>query len=92
MDTEYRVKVEVANSDDIIKFATSVLKLDSFKKLTDNEKLKILVSYPLRLNFKQIFKVFLGTYKNLLCQMLYWICNIYTDIYIHISFVESPLF
>ena len=24
--------------------------------------------------------------------MLYWICNIYTDIYIHISFVESPLF
>nr|DAP89408.1 MAG TPA: hypothetical protein [Caudoviricetes sp.] len=55
MDTEYRVKVEVANSDDIIEFATSVLKLDSFKKLTDNEKLKILVSYPLRLKFKQIF-------------------------------------
>lgn len=55
MDTEYRLKVEVANSDDIIEFATSVSKLDSFKKLPDNEKLKILVSYPLRLNFKQIF-------------------------------------
>lgn len=55
MDTKYRVKVEVANSDDIIEFATSVLKLDSFKKLADNEKLKILVSYPLRLKFKQIF-------------------------------------
>lgn len=55
MDTKYRIKVEVANSNDIIEFETSVLKLDSFKKLTDNEKLKILVSYPLRLNFKQIF-------------------------------------
>jgi hypothetical protein len=55
MDTEYRVKVEVANSDDIIEFATSVSKLDSFKKLPDNEKLKILVNYPFRLRFKQIF-------------------------------------
>lgn len=55
MDTEYRVKVEVANSDDINEFATSVSKLDSFKKLPDNEKLKILVNYPFRLRFKQIF-------------------------------------
>lgn len=58
MDIKYRIKVEVANSDDINEFATSVSKLDSFKKLPDNEKLKILVSYPLRLNFKQIFKSF----------------------------------
>ena len=55
MDTEYRVKVEVANSNDINEFATSISKLDSFKKLPDNEKLKILVSYPFRLRFKQIF-------------------------------------
>lgn len=55
MDTEYRVKVEVVNSNDINEFATSISKLDSFKKLSDNEKLKILVSYPLRLKFKQIF-------------------------------------
>jgi len=57
MDTEYRVKVEVANSDDINEFATSVSKLESFKKLTNTEKLKILVSYPFRLRFVHRNKV-----------------------------------
>lgn len=57
MDIKYRIKVEVVNSDDINEFATSVSKLDSFKKLPDTEKLKILVSYPFRLRFVHRNKV-----------------------------------
>ena len=55
MDIEYRLKVEVVNSDDINEFATSVSKLDSFKKLPDNEKLKILVNKLNIIRDKQIF-------------------------------------
>jgi len=57
MDIKYRIKVEVANSDDINEFATSVSKLESLKKLTNTEKLKILVSYPFRLRFVHRNKV-----------------------------------
>lgn len=57
MDIKYRIKVEVANSDDINEFATSVSKLESLKKLTNTEKLKILVSYPFRLRFVHRTKV-----------------------------------
>ena len=57
MDIKYRIKVEVANSDDINEFATSVSKLESFKKLTNTKKLKILVGYPFRLRFVHRNKV-----------------------------------
>lgn len=57
MGNDYHVKVEVANSEDINEFATSVSKLESFKKLTNTEKLKILVSYPFRLRFVHRNKV-----------------------------------
>jgi len=52
MDNDYRVEAEVTNFEDINEFVTSVSKLESFKKLTDDEKLKILVSYPFRLRIK----------------------------------------
>ena len=52
MGNDYRVKTEVTNLEDINEFATSVSKLESFKKLTNDEKLKILVSYPFRLRIK----------------------------------------
>lgn len=49
-----KVKVEVANYQDIFDFATSLLNIKSFKKLTSDEKLKIIMSYPVKLKFKHI--------------------------------------
>lgn len=49
-----KVKVEVANYQDVIDFATSLLNIKSFTKLTYDEKLKIVMSYPFKLSFKQV--------------------------------------
>lgn len=50
---KYKVMVEVANYQDIFDFATSLLNIKSFTKLTSDEKLKIVMSYPFKLKFKQ---------------------------------------
>lgn len=49
-----KVKVEVANYQDVIDFATSLLNIKSFTKLTSDEKLKIVMNYPFKLSFKQV--------------------------------------
>ena len=49
-----KVMVEVANYQDVIDFATSLLNIKSFEKLTHDEKLKIFMSYPFKFNFKQV--------------------------------------
>lgn len=45
----YYVKVQVANLDDAIEFAYTLSKHKVFQKLSYDEKLKILFSYPFRL-------------------------------------------
>lgn len=53
--SKYKVKVEVANYQDVLDFATSLLNIESFKKLTYDEKLKIIMSYPFKLSFTTVY-------------------------------------
>lgn len=48
----YKVSVRIKNFNDIISFAYEISNLNVFQKLSYDEKLKILFSYPFR------FKVF----------------------------------
>lgn len=50
----FKLKVEIANYQDILNFAISLSNINSFKKLTQDEKLKIIMSYPFKLNFRQV--------------------------------------
>lgn len=45
----YKVSVRIKNFNDIISFAHAMSNLDVFQKLSYDEKLKILFSYPFRL-------------------------------------------
>ena len=45
---KYIVKIRVSNFDDIVEFANIVSKHKVFQKLSNDEKLKILYSYPMR--------------------------------------------
>lgn len=50
----FKLKVEIANYQDILDFAISLSSIKSFNILTQDEKLKIIMSYPFKLKFKQI--------------------------------------
>lgn len=50
----FKLKVEIANYQDILDFEISLSNIKSFKKLTQDEKLKIIMSYPFKLSFKQV--------------------------------------
>lgn len=45
----YKVSVRIKNLNDIISFVHAMSDLDVFQKLSYDEKLKILFSYPFRL-------------------------------------------
>ena len=50
----FKLKVEIANYQDILDFAISLSNIKSFNILTQDEKLKIIMSYPFEFNFKQV--------------------------------------
>ena len=50
----FKLKVEIANYQDILDFAFSLSNIKSFNVLTQDEKLKIIMSYPFEFNFKQV--------------------------------------
>ena len=50
----FKLKIEIANYQDILDFAISLSSIKSFKKLTQDEKLKIIMSYPFNFKFTQI--------------------------------------
>ena len=50
----FELKVEIANYQDILDFAISLSNIKSSNVLTQDEKLKIIMSYPFEFNFKQV--------------------------------------
>lgn len=42
------VKIRVSNFDDVVEFANIISSKSVFRKLSEDEKLKILYSYPMR--------------------------------------------
>lgn len=48
----YKCSVYIANTDDIISFAQKLSQMQEFKKLTSDQKLNIICSYPVDIMVK----------------------------------------
>lgn len=48
----YKCSVYITNTDDIIRFAQKLSQMQEFKKLTSDQKLNIIYSYPVDVRVK----------------------------------------
>lgn len=52
---KYKIKVDIANYQDIVNFAMSLSNIESYRKLTHDERLKVVMSYPFKLRFTTVY-------------------------------------
>lgn len=54
---QYTAKADIANFDDIKSFAKKISQMPEFKKLTSDQKLKIIFSYPFEIQITNVMGI-----------------------------------